>query len=286
VAAAEVERVPLTLYVPAAGPLHRLHPVTKLAGLVAFVVAAFVVDQPLVLLPLSAAVFALLVPAGALPNVRRLRFMFVLVFVFTLVVWTFFFRGRFTPTRAGFLYGLSTAIRLDTFLAAGLLFLSTTRVEEIAYALGCLQVPALRWARIPHVRVLRVPYFRWVRLPHKVGFTLTLAFRLVPVFYDSALAVVQAQRCRGLELHRGGLVRRLRRFVPVLVPVLIGALRRADRMAMALELRGFNSGRPRTTYVRARAGPADAVAGTIAAATAVAYVALWATGVGRLAPLP
>jgi energy-coupling factor transport system permease protein len=283
VAPAEVERVPLTLYVPAAGPLHRLHPVTKLAGLVAFVVAAFVVDQPLVLLPLSAAVFALLVPAGALPNVRRLRFMFVLVFVFTLVVWTFFFRGRFAPTRAGFLYGLSTAIRLDTFLAAGLLFLSTTRVEEIAYAIGCLRMP---WVGLVRIGGFHLPRLRWVRVPHNVGFTLTLAFRLVPVFYDSALAVVQAQRCRGLELHRGGLVRRLRRFVPVLVPVLIGALRRADRMAMALELRGFNSGRPRTTYLRARAGPADAVAGTIAAATAVAYVTLWATGIGRLAPLP
>src|SRR5206468_3908909 len=83
----------------------------------------------------------------------------------------------------------------------------------------------------------------------------TLAFRLVPVFFDAALAVVQAQRCRGLELGRGGIVARLRRFVPILVPVLIGALRRADRMAMALELRGFNSGRPRTTYLRAPAGP-------------------------------
>ena len=123
-------------------------------------------------------------------------------------------------------------------------------------------------------------------VPHTVGFTLTLAFRLVPVFFDAALAVVAAQRCRGLELHRGGLVQRLRRFVPIIVPVLIGALRRADRMAMALELRGFNSGRPRTTYLRARAGRADAVAGTLAVVTAVAYVALWATGVGRLSPLP
>ena len=55
---------------------------------------------------------------------------------------------------------------------------------------------------------------------------------------------------------------------------------------MALELRGFNSGRPRTTYLRARAGGADAVAGTIAVATAAGYVALWATGVGRLSLLP
>ena len=251
--------MPLTLYVPAGGTLHRLHPVTKLTGLVAFIIAAFVVDQPLALLPLSIAVFALLVPAGGLPNVRRLRVMFVLIFVFTLVIWTLFFRGG---AAAGFLYGLSTAIRLDTFLAAGILFLTVTRIEEIAYAIGRLG------------------------MPYAVGFTLTLAFRLVPVFYDAALAVLQAQRCRGLELSRGGVLSRLRRFVPVLIPVLIGALRRADRMAMALELRGFNSGRPRTTYLRARAGPADAVAGTLAAATAVVYVALWASGAGRLAPVP
>ena len=254
--------MPLTLYVPAATPLHRLHPVTKLGGLAAIIVAAFVVDRPLVLLPLTAAVFACIVPAGGLGNVRRLRVMFVLVVVFTLVVWTFFYGGRFGATRAGFLYGLSTAIRLDTFLAAGLLFLTTTRVEEVAYALGRLGVP------------------------YTVGFTLTLAFRLVPVFFDSALAVVQAQRCRGLELGRGGLVARLRRFVPIIIPVLIGALRRADRMAMALELRGFNSGRPRTTYLRARAGGADVVAGALAVTTVVVYVTLWASGAGRLVTLP
>jgi energy-coupling factor transport system permease protein len=254
--------MPLTLYVPAQSRLHRLHPVTKLAGLVAFIVAAFVVDRPLALLPLCAAVFALIVPAGGLPNVRRLRVMFVLVFVFTLVIWTFFFRGMVRPSWNGFFYGLSTAMRLDTFLAAGILFLTTTRVEEVAYALGRLGVP------------------------YTVGFTLTLAFRLVPVFFDAALAVMQAQRCRGLELGRGGLVQRLRRFVPVLVPVLIGALRRADRMAMALELRGFNSGRARTTYLRARAGRADVVAGTLAGATVVGYVALWMWGAGTLAPLP
>src|SRR5206468_3272179 len=104
-------------------------------------------------------------------------------------------------------------------------------------------------------------------LPYTIGFTLTLAFRLVPVFFDAALSVVQAQRCRGLEFGRGGLVARLRRFVPIIVPVLIGALRRADRMAMALELRGFNSGRPRTTYLRARAGRADVLAGPLAVAS-------------------
>jgi energy-coupling factor transport system permease protein len=254
--------VPLTLYVPAATPLHRLHPVTKLGGLVAFVVAAFLVDRPLVVVPLAAAVLLLLRLAGGLRNVRRLGPVFVLVLAFTVVVWTFFYEGFFVPTRAGFDYGLSTGLRLDTFLAAGILFLTTTRVEEVAYALGRLGVP------------------------FAVGFTMTLAFRLVPVFFDAAVSVLEAQRCRGLDLRRGGPVVRLRRFVPILVPVLIGALRRADRVAMALELRGFNSGSPRTTYLRARAGARDAVAAGVLLATLAAYAALWASGAGTLHALP
>jgi energy-coupling factor transport system permease protein len=254
--------VALTLYVPAATPLHRLHPVTKLGLLGALIVAAFVVDRPALLLPLPIAVVGLSVLGRGVENLKRFRAMFVLVFVFTVVIWSFFYRGAHAPTHAGFLFGLSTAIRLDTFLATGLLFLTTTRVEEVAYALGRLGVP------------------------YTVGFTLTLAFRLVPVFFDAALTVVQAQRCRGLSFERGGLVARLRRFVPVIVPVLIGALRRADRMAMALELRGFNSGRPRTTYLRARAGWPDVVAGTLAVGTTALYVGLWASGAGTLTPLP
>jgi energy-coupling factor transport system permease protein len=254
--------VPLTLYVTRPSFLHRLHPVTKLAGLLALVVAAFVVERPLLLAPLGVAVLALVAAAGGLPSLWRFRLMFVLVFVFTIVVWTFFYGGQFAPSEVGFLFGLSTSLRLGTFLAAGILFLSVTRVEEVAYALGRLGVP------------------------YKAGFTLTLAFRLVPVFFDAALAVVQAQRCRGFAFGSGGMVARLRRFVPIIIPVLVGALRRADRMAMALELRGFNSGRPRTVYLRARAGPADVVAGALLLATTTLYLALWRSGAGSLAVLP
>ncbi len=250
----------LTLYVARPSPLHRLHPVTRLGLLGAVVVAAFVVDRPALLLPLTALVVVLLAAAGALGVVRRFRVIFAGVFLFTVLVWTFFYRAAWHPTGAGFWFGVSTAIRLDTFFAAGLLFLATTRVEEVAYALGRLGVP------------------------YPVGFTLTLAFRLVPVFFDAALAIVQAQRCRGLDFRRGSLATRLRRFVPVIVPVFIGALRRADHMAMALELRGFNSGRPRTTYLRARARPADGVAAVLAAALVATYLVLWLRGAGGLAP--
>jgi energy-coupling factor transport system permease protein len=217
----------LVLYVGPPTAVHRLHPVAKLLGLVALLLAAFLVDAPLYLAPLGLLVVTVHALAGSLGILRRFRRMFVLIFAFTVVVWTFFYRGVLAPTWPGFLFGLSTGIRLDTFLAIGLLFLATTRVEEAAYALGRLGVP------------------------YKAGFTLTLAFRLVPLFFDAAGTIVQAQRCRGLRMDQGGLVVRLRRFVPVIVPVFVGALRRGDRMAMALELRGFNSGRPYGAFLRA-----------------------------------
>ena len=77
--------MPLTLYVPARTTLHQLHPVTKLGLLGAFIVAAFVVDRPLLVLPLGCAIGGLLWLGHGGGNVRRLRVMFVLVFIFTLV---------------------------------------------------------------------------------------------------------------------------------------------------------------------------------------------------------
>jgi len=68
--------------------------------------------------------------------------------------------------------------------------------------------------------------------------------------------------------------------------VLIGALRRADRMAMALELRGFNSGRPRTTYLRAEPHARDAIAAAITAGVLAVYVGLWLSGAGHLVVQP
>jgi energy-coupling factor transport system permease protein len=250
--------MPLTLYRPTGGRAHRLHPVTKCLALVGFVIAAFLVDRPVWLLPLGALALAGLVAVGGGETLRRFRVMFVLLFVFTTVTWTFFNTRPWGPSVAGFVFGIATGLRLGTFLVGGLLFLTVTRIEEIAYALGRLGVP------------------------YTVGFTLTLAFRLVPVFFDAAFSIVDAQRCRGFDASRGHVLARLRGYVPIIVPVFIGALRRADRMAMALELRGFNSGRPRTTWVRARAGRADAIVAVGGLVLVGLYVAVWWSGSGAL----
>src|SRR6266851_3729146 len=58
-----------------------------------------------------------------------------------------------------------------------------------------------------------------MRVPYRVGFAISLAFRLVPLFIDSAVTIVDAQRLRGYDFNEGGPFERIRRYVPVVVPV-------------------------------------------------------------------
>jgi energy-coupling factor transport system permease protein len=250
------------LYIDRPTPLHRLHPVAKVLGMLCFFVAAYVSERPAVLLPIALGVLVLIKRAGAFANVRRLRVLFAMVFAMSFLIWTLFYRGG-TPmvawgpvavSAAGVHFALGMAIKLDTFLAVGVVFLSTTKIEEFAYALTR------------------------VGMPYKLGFAMTLAFRLVPVFLDSAVTVVQAQRCRGFNFDEGGLLERVRRYIPVMVPVFMGALRRADGMAMALEARGFQSGTARSSFEHYHFRWTDGLVLAGAIGVAAGYVALWYVG--------
>jgi energy-coupling factor transport system permease protein len=258
--------MPLFLYVDRQSFIHRRHPLVKVLTLFLFFVAAFVMEQPLFILPLSVGIGLLILCSGATPTLYRLRLLFLLIGIFTVLIWSVFYgRGTrfaafsFLPiTHEGLLYGIGMATKLSTFLATGALFLSTTRIEEFAYA------------------------FTLLGLPYRISFTLTLAFRLVPLFLEAALTVIQAQRCRGLDIHSGPLLHRLRRYVLVLIPVFMGALRRADQMAIALEVRGFNSGRSRSSFQRASWQVSDVLTLLVVFGITIVYLSLWQAGYGRI----
>jgi energy-coupling factor transport system permease protein len=231
-----------SLYLDRGTALHRVHPTVKLLAAAAFFAAVFSLELPLALLPYPLALLAVTGVARATANLVRLRLLLVVIPLGALVLWTFFFAGG-TPivslgplrmTLAGAVFGTGMALKLLTFLLLNVLLLSTTRVEELTFA------------------------FTRLGLPYRVGFAFTLAFRLVPVFVDSAATVLQAQRLRTLGAEPRGLVERIRRVAPVIVPVFMGALRRADRMAIALELRGFGRSGERTGVLELSTGPADA----------------------------
>jgi energy-coupling factor transport system permease protein len=215
--------MPIYLYLDRATALHRLHPAVKIIGLLVVFWSIYWLDRPLALVPIGIILLTAAQYSGSWSNFYRLRWLLLLIMFFTAATWIIFYRqgpplvtvGRFSISRAALEFGCGRAFKLAELIAATILFLSTTRVEEFAYGLT------------------------WMGMPHRIGFAITLAFRLAPLFIDSALQVVAAQKLRGHDFSRGGPIARIRGYAPVMVPVFMSALRRANNMAMALEARGF-----------------------------------------------
>src|SRR5438093_13491249 len=74
---------------------------------------------------------------------------------------------------------------------------------------------------------------KWLGYPNALSFTFTTAVRLVPTLAVDAQTVVDAQRSRGLELDKGNLLRRIRNYIPILIPLLLIAIRRSLALAGA-----------------------------------------------------
>jgi energy-coupling factor transport system permease protein len=253
--------MPSSLYVDRPGFLHTVHPLAKLFAFAAFFVAVFSLEDPRAIAPYVVVLLLAAVLAHAGENLVRLRLLLLVIPLGAIVMWTFFYRppaGELPlhPRLMGFLFGLGMGLKLLSFLLLNVVLLSTTRVEELTAA------------------------FSRLGLPYRVGFALTLAFRLVPLFAGSAATVLQAQRLRSLGDEARGVRARLRQTVPVIIPVFMGALRRADQMAIALDMRGFALPGRRTSLVEHRPGARDALLVLIALAAPLASWAMRDAGFG------
>lgn len=252
------------LYLERLGPLHRFDPRVKLAGVTALFAACLAFTHPGYVALVAAWVLTLAGAARAFGNLWRARVLLVLLCLFAGILWSFFVRGT-TPlltvgpisiTRESALYGLGIGLRLATMVAAGMLFLSVTRVEEFALALQRLGIPFV------------------------ITFAFSTAFRLVPTLLANAETIVEAQRSRGLDLESGSVVSRLLRHLPLLVPVMVSSIRSTDLMAMALESRGFRVASRRTSLLQPRMRVSDWIALLLCLGLVAACMWLRATGAG------
>lgn len=223
----------LFLYLDRRTFLHRLDPRAKMVCLVLLFALALVFNHPLYLLGLLALVLCLGWLGRCLSNLVKIRVLLILLFLFSSVLWPFFLRSEdplfqfafIAPSRRSLLYGLAMGLRLNAMVASGVVFLSTTMVEEFTWGL------------------------RRLGLPYPVGFALSMSFRLVPTLIGTGATVVQAQRSRGLDLDLGHVFRRMKKHVPLLIPILFSTIRSTDSLAMALEAKGFAAARSRVSYL-------------------------------------
>jgi energy-coupling factor transport system permease protein len=219
------------IYVPGTGILHQLHPLTKLAAMVLVIVAIYLL--PWLLAP--TALFGVLLALARLSDVadRFLRTSLRVLLPITLSL--FIIQGLLFPPpgataisigplalpREGLVFAFRTSTRLLAFTGTFLLLLQTTHPADLVFALTERG------------------------LPHSIGYILLVSLQIVPDMSARATAILEAQRSRGLET-QGGL-RRVRALVPLVGPLVVGALLDVEERAMALESRAYTLQGPKTS---------------------------------------
>lgn len=94
------------------------------------------------------------------------------------------------------------------------------------------------------------------RVPARFAYASLAALRLVPLLVLEWQTITAARRARGVEAGRSPIAR-LRLFWSVAFTLLVGAVRRGTRLAVAMDARGFDSAGPRTIARPQHLRPSD-----------------------------
>ena len=137
------------------------------------------------------------------------------------------------PTQIILYESFAAAYRLIALLASFSIFFLTTTPEEIGMTLTKL------------------------RIPYMYVFAFISAIRFTPILAEELQTIMDSQRSRGLELDKGNPLTRLRRYIPILVPLIVNVLRRSYELAEAMEVKCFGASKKRTYLKELKLRPKD-----------------------------
>lgn len=88
---------------------------------------------------------------------------------------------------------------------------------------------------------------RYIKIPvHEIAMMISIAFRFIPILVEEADKIMKAQKARGADFESGGIIKKAKSMIPLLVPLLISAIKRAMDLANAMEARCYRGGDGRT----------------------------------------
>lgn len=225
-------------YVKGNSILHRLDPRTKIFGMIAIMVALFIVNNWVGLLYTALVVFAILflsqVPLKFyIKGVRPL----LIIIIFTMVIQLFMTPGT-VIWQWGILHITSEGVRRAIFMCARLVLLVMTT--------SVLTLTTTPIVLTDAVENLLSPFKRFGVPAHELAMMMTIALRFIPTLIDETDKIMSAQKARGAAFDEGNVMDRARALLPILVPLFLSAINRANELAMAMEARCYHGGEGRT----------------------------------------
>ena len=216
-------------------PLHRLDPRVKFTLTIALFSAAIIFFDlaPLIVIFLAQLPIVVVGKIGKewLKTLKGGAFLAVIIFATNLGS-LYFFRGQ-QLTADIVEFSLALTLRFLALVTSFSIFFLTTSPDKLSLALEKAKVP------------------------YEFNFAFITAIRFVPVLAEEAQTIMDAQRSRGLELDKGSFLSRIRKYIPILLPLIINSIRRSLELAEAMESRAFGATKYRTNLYELKMKPVD-----------------------------
>ena len=246
-----IKDITIGQYIPGETFVHKLDPRTKIILSILFIACLFIVDKfigyALIIGFLLLTIYTSKIPPRFL--YKGLKPVFFLI-ALTAILNIFMVKGGTILFSYGFINIYEDGVRIALFMALRLIFLImgtsvltlTTSPIELTDGIERLLKPIGK------------------ELAHELAMMMTIALRFIPTLIDETDKIMMAQKARGADFESGGIIKKAKSLIPLLVPLFISSFRRADELAMAMESRGYRGGAGRTRMKELRLTSKDLIA--------------------------
>ena len=240
-------------YFPGHSLIHRLDPRIKIILTIAYIVMLFLVKE-FIGFAISIAFLLILYLVSTIPLkmiLKGLKPVLPLI-LFTSVLNIFFVKGDtilwqwgiFTISWQGIRLAIFMSIRILALIAGSSLLTYTTSPIALTDGIERLLKP-----------------LKYIKFPvHELAMMMTIALRFIPTLLEETGKIMSAQKARGADMESGGLIQRAKALIPILIPLFISAIRRAEELALAMECRCYHGGEGRTRMKQLHLSGRDIVA--------------------------
>ncbi len=243
--------VTLGQFFPGNSFLHKADPRFKLVILVIYLVFVLLAKT-------AAALGIVLLTTLVLALISRIRFSVLLrslkpiifILLFTGVINLFFTTGETPLWEWRFLHLYPEGIRTAVFMMLRLICLVGGSSILLTYTTSPLELTDAIESLFGPLKKLHVPV-------HEFAMMMTIALRFIPTLMEETDKIISAQKARGADFESGGLIKKAKALVPVLIPLFVSAFRRADELAEAMECRCYRGGEGRTKLKVIQSRPSD-----------------------------
>lgn len=264
--------LPFGPYLPVNSPLHRLDPRSRILLIIFFMAALTIAQNPAGLfLGLAAALISWKIARvpldpfwrgwrAALPFLLLLAALQVLLRSGGRAEPVLFSLGPLAASAADLWMGAALLLRFSAFMAVLGLAAASISESELTHGLESLLRP---------LELIRLPVYDFVTV-------IQVTMRYFPLLAQTAERIAKAQASRGADWQPAGwnLIQRARQIAPLIVPLFVVSLRRAENMALAMDARGYGSVSRRTSMTQLHFRAVDFVVLCAAAALVAGIILL------------